>query len=421
MMQRIVTSMIIGDALGSAVEGMSKGHIRSHFKTIDDYIDPEVALKNKIDQWRKPGLYSSITQFALIMALSCPRRGPCAEHCRRAVATSPVVSGSDYGIFRYPGAAERGFITRVMDPSSSQQAIEQPCARIVPIITLLSFRSAGSGDHILDVITAVRLFTVDLSTVAAALVYSSLLRIMAAGAPPGSGPLISSIEATKHILDTIEADSAAVFGLAVNPGTLVRQLRILMDILSETASADSIQGAENIIVSRVNRNLKTPVTRATINHPSALLPYALALASLTRTPSIPLGAAVSEGGSTAALAAMTGAIGACFPDTAPAPDRLITNLVNRKRILALVDALSGAAGLPRLLEEFVDSEAALTLKEREELAARLKHSHTKPKKAPLTQADRENELTRHAVESWTKYDKARWRKERRRNDKKDDQ
>lgn len=417
MIQRIVTSMIVGDALGSAVDGMSRGHIRSHFKTINDYIDPAGALKNKLDQWRKPGLYSSITQLALVMALSCPRRGPCAEHFRRAVASSPVVSGSDHGIFRYPGAVEGAFIARMMNPTGPQQPPEQPCGRIVPVISFLSFRSAASIDHLLDVIAAVRLFTVDLSTVAAALVYSTLLRTMRSGSFPAPDPLNTAAGAVQCILDTIEDNSAAVFGLAVNPGTLVRELRSLMDTMSRTASAESLQGAEDMIVSGINRNQRTPVTRATINHPSALLPYALALVSLTRTPSIPLGAAVCAGGSTAALAAMTGALGACFHDAASEPDSLITNLVNRKRILALVDALSVATGSPRLLEEFMASEAALTLKEREELTARLKHSHTKPKKAPPTQADREKELTRHAVESWTKYDKARWRKERRRNDK----
>ncbi len=411
--------MIIGDALGSAVEGMSKGHIRSHFKTINDYIDPEQALNNKIDQWRKPGLYSSISQLALIMALSIPRRGSCADSFQRAVASSPGVAGSDYGIFRYAGAVERNFIARMLDPAAPRQASEQPCARIIPIISALSFRSSGSIDHILDVISAVRLFTIDLSTVAAALVYSTLLRILKAGGGPAADPITSSIEAAHRILDTIENDSAAVFARAVNPGSLTKELQSLMDILSETASADTLQAAEDIIVSGVNRSLKTPVTRATINHPSALLPYALALTFLTPAPPIPLGAAVSEGGSTAALAAMTGAIGACLHDAAPEPDTLVTNLVNRKKILALVDSLNGATGAPHDLEQFMAQEATLTAKELEELNARLKHSHKKPKKAPLTQADKEKKLTSHAVESWTKYDKARWRKERRRNDKND--
>ena len=49
------------------------------------------------------------------------------------------------------------------------------------------------------------------------------------------------------------------------------------------------------------------------------------------------------------------------------------------------------------------------MKEREELNARLRHVKTKVKK-PKDAGDRENRLNRHVVESWTKIDKAKWRK-----------
>jgi ADP-ribosylglycohydrolase len=411
--------MIIGDALGSAVDGMTRGHIHAHFRNSTGYIDPEPALKNKLELWRKPGLYSSITQLMLIMAMASPRRGPCADAFRRAVASSPEVAGYDYGIFRYPGAVERDFIVRMKDPARNPQTPEQPCARIIPAMTFLSFRNNSILDHILDIMAAVRLFTLDLSTLAAALIYSSFLRSMADGGAPGAEPIRASITAAAEITDAIESNSAAIFAGAVNPATLTRELRTGISILEETASADTIRSAEEIIIAHVNRRLKTPVTRATVNIPAALVPYSLAISSLDTGAQIPLSTAVSEGGSTAALAAMTGAIGACRNDREPQTE-LISSLVNRKKILALVDALSAGSITPAAMADFIRSEASLTAKEHEELGARLKHSRKKPKKGPLTQAEKENMLTRHAVESWTKYDKARWKKERQRHDKNDE-
>ncbi len=420
MIEKILTSLIIGDALGSAVDGMTRGHVNSHFRVIDDYIDPEPALKNKTEQWRKPGLYSSITQLMLIMALSCPRRGPCADGFRRSVASTPDVDGYEYGIFRYPGAVEKAFIARMKDPSRYPHTPEQPCARIIPALTFLSFRNNRLAEHILDITSMIRLFTLDYSTLAAALIYSSLLRTLSAAEIPAADTLRVAVDAAAHAAEAVESNSAAVFAEAANPGTLAGELRAIRETLSETMSADSLKAAEDTIVARVNRKLKTPVTRATVNHPAALFPYALAVASFSRTASVPLIPAVSGGGSTAALAAMAGAIGACRPDAEILPPALTRNLVNRKKVLALAAALSTGSTPPDTLEEFIHSEASLTDKEQEELGARLKHARKKPKRTALSRAEKEKELARHAVESWTKLDKARWKKEKRHHDKKDE-
>ena len=72
-------------------------------------------------------------------------------------------------------------------------------------------------------------------------------------------------------------------------------------------------------------------------------------------------------------------------------------------------------------QKIAEEQAAhMKKKELEELKAKLKHVKKKQKKAPPTRAEKEKELARHAVESWTKYDKARWKKERRRHDKNDE-
>jgi len=420
MMRNVLIAVITGDALGSAVDGMTRAHIHAHFSSIAGYIDPEPALKNKMELWRKPGLYSSITQLMLIMAMAGPRRGTCAESFRRAVASSPEVAGYDYGIFRYPGAVERAFILAMKDPSRHQQTTQQPCARIIPVMTFLSFRNNSAADHLLDVMAAVRLFTHDLSTLASALIYSSLLRALSTGAIPRDFTMKTVAGAAAGVAGAVDGNSSAVFAGGVNPASLIRELRSQSGLLDEMASAAAPGAAEKIIITHVNRKLKTPVTRATVNIPAALFPYSVAVSSLAVADTPPPVAAVKEGGSTAALAAMAGALGAARLGGLRQDDPLIRDLVNRKKVLALVDSLSAGAVTPEAMDEFTRSEVSLTGKEQEEMRARLKHVKKKQKKSPMTRAEKEKELSRHVAESWTKLDKARWKKEKRRHDKNDE-
>ncbi|RPI89409.1 MAG: ADP-ribosylglycohydrolase family protein, partial [Spirochaetales bacterium] len=59
----ILLGALTGDALCTPLEGLSAGHIRSVLGHIGDYADPEPALKGKMDRWRKPALYSSLSQM----------------------------------------------------------------------------------------------------------------------------------------------------------------------------------------------------------------------------------------------------------------------------------------------------------------------------------------------------------------------
>lgn len=419
MIKNILTGVIVGDALGSAVDGLARGHLRSHFRNIHDYIDPSPALKHKTESWRTPGLYSSISQFMLILGITCSRHGPCADAFRQAVASTPDISGYDYGLFRYPDMVEKMFIQRARNEESTLLLPVQPCTRIIPALTALSFRDNSQLEHISDVTAVVRLFTQDLSTLAAALIYSSLIRTLVEEGASGDEPMRIARDAAVILARFIESNSAAVFAQSVNPATLVEEIGTLAGTLSEILNADTPESAEELIVARVNSSLKTPVTRATVNMPGALFPYALAIVSLQRSGETALFRAVMEGGSTAPLAAITGAVEACRHDGSLFPDTLARNLVNRKKIRILVDAIAHGTGSSRDLNDCIVSEAALTSKDREDLAAKLKHARRKPKPAPQSRSEKERELARHAVESWTKYDKARWKKERQRKEKTD--
>ena len=234
------------------------------------------------------------------------------------------------------------------------------------------------------------------------------------GNTPTAGLVRESAAAARALADVVESNSAALFEMGVTPDTLAAELGGIAGLLTEMEGAGSLADAERMICARVNRSRAAPVTRATVGIPAALFPYAIGLCAFHHDGASLLFRAVSEGGATAPLAALAGAIGACCGETV-VPDALLMNLVNRRKILALLDSLTGNGGAPDA-DDFFQSERSLTAKEEEELRARLKHSRKKPKPRPSTRADRERELSRHAVESWTKLDKARWKKERKQMD-----
>ena len=416
MGKNVLLSAIIGDALGSGVEGFTKGHIHAHYRNMDDYIDPEPALKGRVEMWRKPGLYSSISQFMLILSMACARREPCIEYFSRCVAGSPEIAGYGPGIFRHPDGVEKKFISRMKDEREKSEAPANPSVRIIPALLPLSLRTNSEMEHMAEVITYVRLFTHDMPTMASALLFSSLLRTLMRGNSTTFDPMRISPEISSACADAIESNSAVIFALAVNPGALIQEIQSLGTILLGLAAADTLQTAEQIICASVNKKLKTPVTRATVNMPDALIPYSLAVSTFHRGDPSLLFHAAAEGGSAASLSSLCGAISACGREPF-IPENLLRNLVNRKKILSLADCLYGNAAPAGLMDDFMRSEASLTAKEQEELRARLKHGKNRPVKKHLTRSEKEKKLARHAAESWTKLDKAKWKKEKRRHEK----
>ncbi len=415
--RNIILAALVGDALGTPVDGLGKGHIRTHFRTIDDYIDPEPALKGKMDRWRKPGLYSSISQFMLICALAGLHRGPCRDEFLRHCAAA--IGGSGYGIFRNPDAAERNFIERVNAGTPLTGPALSPTARILPAMAVLGLRNKAPGELMADIIPVIRLFTLDPATMAMSLFLASLLPVLIERSASPAALLPVSAETAGALAGDVEANSAGLFGHGINPGPLARELRGLAGLLAGMAGAGSFEDAERTICAHVNRGLATPVTRATVGLPGALLPFALAICAFHGDGATLLFHAVAQGGSTAPLTALAGAIGACCHESV-IPDQLVRNLVNRKKLLMLADSLRANADASRLAGEFIRSEYSLTAKEQEELRARLKHVKKRPKAPPPTRSEKEKALSRHAVESWTKLDKARWRKERKQRDKNDE-
>lgn len=412
----IIIGATIGDALCGPLEGFGPGHIRSIFGRITDYTDPSPALKGKPERWRKPGLYSSISQMIMLMLLTARKgRDMDMRAFVRALENNPPVEGHPFGAFRHPGAAERSLIER---PSRSQETVPSiGCARTAAIAAAASTVMKTENSPRLEALQGARAFTRDCHSLAAALVFGALLDslVTVAGLPPHSGLFELASASAGETARTIDSLSGQVFAAGINPETLlcaVMDFRRLFDHLAPLSAHDE---AVRAICTTVNLHLASPVTRATVNHPLALPPYALVLCAMHRDlPGEALYSAASAGGSCAPLGSLCGMLAGAAAGTDWIPPALLAGLVNRRRVLAMAEAVAGGAhsGDAR---DFLAGEALLTGKEIEEFTARNRH-RTGSSGKKRERKDPERELSRHVVESWTKIDKARYKKERRRGD-----
>jgi len=412
----MILGSIIGDALGTPIDGFSKGHISSIFKSSYGFVDPTPALKGKMDRWKKPGLYSSISQF--IILLSCflnSRKKFNGGDLFDFIKDLPEIPGSQYGIFRHPDKMERQFLERVtMGDSDSRDGVSSIItARLAAIIpSLVQYRTKSVSNHIYRTISISLLFSQNISSIAGAVIFAVLLkRILNDSSPLSSINMISiAKEEIASLFEEIDINTDKIFNIGINPVSFLNIIEEYKTIFMNIENiGDKHEAAENIYT-YVNKGIKSPITRATVNHPMAIIPYSIYLASQYKeSPSDILFHAAWEGGSTSILCTLIGALtGAAFGNEWISGE-IRDGLINKKRIFSIVEAISKGRIFESLLQDFIKAEASLTIKESQEKNAKLKHIKQKPKKRKVGK-DREAELSKHVVESWTKIDKAKWRK-----------
>ncbi|MCP4130251.1 MAG: hypothetical protein GY754_04650 [bacterium] len=415
----ILLNTIIGDALGTPLNGLGKAHIKATLKAINDYTDPAPALKGKMDRWKKPALYSSISQFMLLLALSHCQKGSLIHNFKKNIASSPEIGENKFGIFRYPGITEQNFLSSLQKEPGEYIQNSSPCSGIIPILTPLAAanRPGFSKQDLETAISIITAFTSDLSTITGAFLFLALIKKLQAAGECSPWHIIDlALEAKNQVREVLESHPGIIFDSGLNPETTIETLNRYGNILKNISTETDTNKAEVIIYSDVNKTLKTPVTRATINNPLALIPFSIYLAGkYGENPDSALFKIASQGGETAALTAMAGAVIAGLSGPEPVPEALITNLVNRKKLLSTIEAIVEQKISGNLVNNFIQTESTLTIKNFEELAAKTKHKKTK-QKGKKSRKDNISDLSNHVVESWTKLDKAKWKKEKAKKD-----
>ncbi len=409
----IIKGVVTGDAAGYTLNSLKKNHIRAVYREISGFTDPAPALKHGMNKWRKPGLYSSISQLMLLAGACIERRHFNSGRFIEAVKNAPELPDHEYSYFRDPGTAEKNFIINAGQTETGGYRFEYPCARILPVTIPMLLMKMNCEDTVLPVFTFVSMFTADISTaLCSALLLQIIYRI---NADQAISLFEHAAESGAALVAYSEANSHLFFELGYNPDYVINDARFIHSILQKIFSSQGISSAEDIIITEVNKKISTPVTRASVNLPFAILPFALSIAGHTTRPQDIFLSAAAEGGASSALASIAGAL-ACAKYGNCIPQNLDEGLINRKKIQLIISDIASGRNREQIIRELTSGELSLTKKENEEYQARNRKSAGKKsagaEKKPVR---REDTLSRHIVESWTKIDKARWKKEKNRS------
>ena len=407
----ILMGILIGDAVGYPVDSLGKGHIRSTLGALSGFADPAGALKGHIERWRKPGLLSASGQLLLCAAAAARGRELSAASCASLIASNGEGGAAGTGPFRTTSRLLRVFLSNaygreVAAGPSASAAVLPVCAG--GAVTVAVNRTLDGGECLS--------FAAGFGADADSAIASELLGRVLAACVNGAGfPDLTVFSRTGEELAVWCAENEPLlFSAGFNPVAAVSSARELAAIFRSLEECSSAEAGEKLIVEAVNRRLKTPVTRATVDHPFAVLPYAALLAGLYRgVPSTALFRAGEEGGASSALCALVGAFICSEADPLELYGPLFQSLVNRRELVSCAEKIASGTFAPREIAAFLSSESALSSKENEEREARMKHGKVSAPPKKKDRREQERSLTRHVVESWTKADKARWKKERR--------
>jgi hypothetical protein len=413
-MGNMYTATLIGDALGRAFEGLTRAHIRAHCRASDNYIDATPLLKGNMHRWTKPGLYSAQGQMMLVVALACTQ-GFFDEKKFGELIDRCAEGGDDaQGLFRNPPPFIHTLLQRRSGGGDSPTQRAFTTAGMLPLTIPLSLAAPSHQQLLSDVIRLCLALSMDASSQAAALSFAGLIYSLTREDYACNDSIAeAAVMSTDSVCERIGSSPGRLFSAGTNPETLLHHCKQLGTMLSSISSCSGIAESEKTICSAMNQFLKTPITRATVDHPLALYPYAIALVNCHDgdAPAF-LYRCASLGGATTSLVSLVAAINLAAGFDQHSSDTLAENLANKKCIATLSRALLKSSVSDELIQDFIMGEKGLTAKEAEERKAKLKHVKPGKKKAEAPQRDREQGLTQHVVESWTKIDKARWKKER---------
>lgn len=409
--------LIAGDAVAYPLEGLTSLHIKSVFKKLESIVDPEPALKGKMEKWRKPGLYSSVTQFAIILCSSVisNRKKPLGaiEDFERKVAGTPEISDSQSGIFRGCSNQEKIFISKLKNPGKEHPDQPAPVSRIIPAFISAGFTGLDTSRIISSAVSFSRKFSGDIHTTSALALYAKTVSRIIEEEKDASDIIECSIECADEILENINSAPGAVFDMGINPDRIVSSVSIYSDLFKKIFSSKTSDEAVAAIVAALNKELKSPATRPTIDHPLCILPFAVYLSCREWGADESIFINAMNGGTGCAYlstaASLYGAAADIQPDTG-----IMSQISNKKRISAIIDSFSNMETDEDLIDDFISSEYSISMKEIEELRSRTKHLKAQPKEK--SKYDITSQLSKHVVESWTKIDKARWKKEKKRKE-----
>ncbi len=292
------------------------------------------------------------------------------------------------------------------------QRFDYPCSRLLPAsIPFLMIKIYE--ERTLAAIKYISLFTDNTMTQASSLLLLKIIEYLLSDKEKNIlETAFSSAESLKNELQDMQGK---IFSTGHNPDYIISSTDALTSIFSELSRSRGGDNYEEIICRHASKNYGRDISRGSVNLPDTVLPMAVVLSDRYSEPDMLFEMALREGGASSSIVSLAFALSAAYYGN-EMPANLTRDMANKKRIHTLVDLAGDDKNRLSVINEIYTSEQGLTVKEIEEHRAKNRNLPQKTdNKKKKTRADIESELSRHVVESWTKLDKAKWKKERKRD------
>ncbi|MGV7220435.1 MAG: ADP-ribosylglycohydrolase family protein [Nitrospinales bacterium] len=436
--------MAVGDAMGTGVRGLKREAITQCFKRMDDFKDVRPFLGKGIKQYRMQGLYSCLTQSALVVgdSLLINRKVDVLDISKKLSEMSKGGSENSFGVFRH----SRG---------SFRKSIEEIPNRLNPLIA--DFRNDFCDFTAMSIPPALYFKNKRTAIIKACIDVGILMskhpwEIIGLAL---NGFIIDQLlkeevsDLDSHSLNSEKILSAAVeycnevenFFQEIYPGLWI-EMGERAPAISRTLRAlfDKINGLDEGNLSKwicenASGYLKVPVMHPSQGYVLTLMPLAIShLLKPEQNFSSILANTLGQGRETDKLGIMVGAWAGALCGYEGIPAKFKTGLVNSNEIRVRGEAL-GKRKQSKKLKDIYEMESGLTYKEFEDsrkfISKKTKKQIQKPVKS-MGVLDEENVLDplipgKEDVYGWRKFhrDKSKNKRDRRRNmeiiDDKDDE
>jgi hypothetical protein len=406
----LLKNLLYSDVFASPFQNMSAGHIKTGYKRESVYFDNREAQKDHLDRWRMPGLYSSIMQMSILSYYIGKEKITETNKIEEIIVQIFNSPERAFETLRFPTGCIRNFVLPYN--AEIQKVNIYPCSVSVLLTSVYSAAIAPKKITPAQLFFFLAIFTCNSDCAAAVLFFDTVVRRLEYSESLSYYAI--SEDSINEIISKKNEILPAAFSFGINSDSVEKSIHHLLIIMSYYSKYDIIE-AQDKHLNYVNTLFQTPVKRLTIDHPLILIPFAISLAEKSKEDSAYLPEMCSlEGGETILLSCLTSILRNDI-DISEFDKKYQNRLVNKNLISKTIDAIVKSRVPIKQIIDFFDNENKLTEKENETRLSITKHvkkkTKEKPKKSKIT---REQELSQHIVESWTKRDKSRWKKERRR-------
>ncbi len=375
-----IMGMAVGDALGASIDKAKPGALSNACKRVTTYVDPEKVFgRQKLYKWRKPGLYSSNTQQALVV-LDSLLQDRCLRPEKVGRRMAELAKGAEFrsGVYRGCGRSLSLSLTDLRqgvnwDACGRNSPCNEAAARVVPIA--LYYRE--NEDEMVDAAARAALITHrNPIAVSSACAVALLVRRMMflEEILPGEGALLMTglaADCRKH--EVVVGDRYANMFFDGYRDLLHLFSDALAGVADRFGSGPVSVGAW--IAKNADPHAANTVKRPTLDIALASVVYAIYL-SLLKCDCYEDAVleVVNAGGETAAMGAIAGAAAGALHGTAGLPDRFTSRLANRKQLKVRARSLAARKWNKGRIESLYEMEYGLTGREHDERLARMRRA-----------------------------------------------